>query len=122
LPADACSEPFLLDVARLDASGRFCSRPLLAALAWEPRHRVDLRVGVEVVLICSCAGGRQAVGGRGELTLPASARMLAGLATEARVVLVAVPTQDLLLVHPPALIVRLLATHYGQQPGIHADG
>ena len=36
LPADAGSEPFLIDVARLDASGRFCSRSLLAALAWPP--------------------------------------------------------------------------------------
>jgi hypothetical protein len=122
LPADACSEPFLLDVASLDASGRFCSRTLLAALAWSPGHRVDLRIGVDAVVIGSRADGRQAVGSRGELTLPASARMLAGLAVEARVVLVAVPTQELLIVHPPALIARLLAGHYGRQPEHHADG
>jgi bifunctional DNA-binding transcriptional regulator/antitoxin component of YhaV-PrlF toxin-antitoxin module len=115
------SEPFLLDVARLDASGRFCSRSSLAALAWTPGHRVDLRVGADVVVIGSCAAGRQAVGSRGELTLPVSVRTLAGLDIQARVVLVAMPTQDLLIVHPPPLIARLLAEHHGREPEIH-DG
>jgi hypothetical protein len=120
LPADAF-DSFLLDVARVDASGRFCSRTLLAALAWTPGHRVDLRVGADVVLIGSSTQGRQTVGRRNELTLPVSARTLAGLDTQARVVLVAVPTRGLLIVHPPPLIARLLAEHYTAQPGIH-DG
>jgi len=121
LPADAGSEPFLLDLARLDASGRFCSRKLLAALAWTPGHRVDLSVGVDVVVISSRAAGRQAVGSRGELTLPVSVRSLAGLDTQAGVVLVAVPTQDRLIAHPSRLIARLLTNHYGQQPVIDDD-
>ncbi|GFJ93366.1 hypothetical protein [Phytohabitans rumicis] len=107
---------------RLDASGRFCSRFLLRVLAWAPGHRVDLRVGVDAVVIASCAAGRQAVGSRGELTLPVSARILAGLDMQARVVLVAVPAQDLLIVHPPVLVARLLAGHYGRQPERHDDG
>jgi hypothetical protein len=122
LPADAWSEPFLLDAVRLDASGRFCSRLLLAALAWAPGHRVDLRVGVDAVVIGSCAVGRQAVGNRGELTLPVSARMLAGFDAVAGVVLVAVPTRDSLIVHPPALVARLLTGHYGRPPENGDDG
>lgn len=122
IPLDACPESFLLDVARQDASGRFCSRPLLAALGWGPGHRVDLRVGVDIVVIGSCTTGRQAVGGRGELTLPVSARTLARLDAEPQVLLVAVPTRDLLIAHPPALMVRLLAEHYGQGPGSVNDG
>jgi hypothetical protein len=118
LPPNASSEPFLLDVARLDASGRFCSRSLLAALAWTPGHRVDLRVGADAVVIGSCPDGRQAVGSRGELTLPVSVRMLAGLDAQARVVLIAVPTRDLLIVHSPALIAHLLVEHYGRQQEI----
>lgn len=120
LPADAF-ESFLLDVARVDASGRFCARSLLAALAWTPGHRVDLRVGADVVVIGSSLQGRQTVGSRSELTLPVAARTLAGLDAQALVVLVAVPTRDLLIVHPPQLISRLLAEHYAAQPGIH-DG
>ena len=120
LPADAESELFLIDVARLDASGRFCSRPLLAALAWPPGRRVELRVSVDAVMFGSCEAGGQVVGSRGELTLPVSARLLAGL--HASVVLVAVPTQGLLIVHPPALIAHLLAAHYGRQPETGDDG
>ena len=122
LPADARPEPFLLDVARLDASGRFCSRSLLTALAWAPGHPVDLKIDIEAVVIGTCGAGRQAVGSRGELTLPMSARMLAGLDADARVVLVAVPVRDLLIVHPPALIARLLAEHYRHRAAHYGDG
>jgi hypothetical protein len=121
VPDDIRSELYLLDVVRLDASGRFCSRSLLAALAWSSGHRVGLRVGVDAVVIGSCATGRHAVGSRGELTLPVSARVLAGLDMAARVVLVAVPARDLLIAHPPALVARLLAAHHGHQPGGHDD-
>jgi hypothetical protein len=64
-PADAPAELSWLDVARLDASGRFCSHSLLAALAWAPGHHVDLRVGVDAVVIASCAAGRQGSGHTG---------------------------------------------------------
>jgi hypothetical protein len=121
VPLNVGSEPYLLDVVGLDSSGRFSSSRLLAALAWTPGHRVDLRIGVDAVLIGSRRDGRQVVGRRGELTLPASARTLAGLDAQSRVVLVAVPTADLLVVHPPALITRLLDVHYGQ-PEVHDDG
>jgi hypothetical protein len=109
-------------VARLDASGRFCSRSLLTALAWTPGHRIDLQVGADAVVIHSSASGRQAVGSRSELTLPISARRLAGLDAQPHVLLVAVPTRDLLIAHPPALIAHLLAEHYGRQPDRHGDG
>jgi hypothetical protein len=105
----------------MDASGRFCSRALLTALAWPPGHRVDLNVGVEAVVIGRCTTGRQVVGGRGELTLPIAARTLAGLDAAAQVVLVAVPGRELLIVHPPTLIVRLLTEHYGHRPTRNAS-
>ena len=79
VPADARAERLLLDVARLGASGRFCSRSLLLALAWPPGQRVNLTIGIETVVIGTCAAGRHAVGSRGELTLPIAARTLAGL-------------------------------------------
>lgn len=116
------SELLLVDAARLDASGRFFARMLLKALAWSPGDRVDLRVGVEAVVIGSCAAGRQAVGSRGELFLPVAVRMLVGLDVEAQVILVAVPGQSLLVVHPPALIERLLTEYYGRGAEHQDDG
>jgi hypothetical protein len=121
VPADARAERLLLDVARLDGSGRFCSRSLLLALAWPPGQRVNLTIGIETVVIGTCAAGRHAVGSRGELMLPIAARMLAGLAADAQIVLVAVPARELLIVHPPALVARLLAEHYGHRPAYNGD-
>jgi hypothetical protein len=102
----------LLDVSRLDGSGRFCARGLLQALGWGPGHRVDLAVVGDAVVIGGSATGRQAVGCRGELAVPAAARSLSGLAGDTRVVLVAAVGQDVLVVHPQATVLRLLADHY----------
>jgi bifunctional DNA-binding transcriptional regulator/antitoxin component of YhaV-PrlF toxin-antitoxin module len=105
----------LLDMSRLDASGRFCARALLQALGWGPGHRVDLAVAGDAVVIGGSVTGRQTVGSRGELAVPAAARSLTGLAGDARVVLVAAVDQDVLVVHPHATVLQLLADHYAQQ-------
>ncbi|GIE75077.1 hypothetical protein Aph02nite_10270 [Actinoplanes philippinensis] len=119
---DVTAEPVLFDVARIDTSGRFCARALLTALRWEPGHRLDLTVETDAVVFGSSPAGRQTVGRRGELTVPVAARSLAGLDAEARVMLVAVPTRDLLVAHPPALVAHLLARHYAHQATGHDDG
>jgi len=111
----AVAGSLLLDVSRLDASGRFCARGLLQTLGWGPGHRVDLAVVGDAVVIGGSVTGRQAVGCRGELAVPAAARSLSGLAGDARVVLVAAVDQDVLVVHPHATVLRLLAGHYAQQ-------
>ena len=56
------------------------------------------------------------------MSIAISTRMLAGLTMQAQVVLVAVPTRDLLIMHPPASVARLLAGHRGRQPERHDDG
>lgn len=116
--ADDLVEPLVVDMACLDASGRFCSRLLLRTLRWPPGHRVGLRVCADAVVIDADPAGRQSVGRRGELTLPATARALAGLDADSRVALVAVPARDRLMVHPPSMVARLMAEHYHrQEPG-----
>jgi hypothetical protein len=115
LAAGAEAGSFLPGMPRLDASGRFCARGLLQALGWGPGHRVDLAVVGDAVVIAGSITGRQAVGGRGELAVPAAARSLTGLAGDARVVLVAAVEQNVLVVHPQAIIVGLLADHYARQ-------
>jgi hypothetical protein len=102
-----------VDVASLDASGRFSARPLLRALRWLPGHRVDAAVVGDAVVFGGSVTGRQVVGSRGELAVPAAARALVG--HDCRVVLVAVVDQDLLVVHSHAAIVGLLAEHYARQ-------
>ncbi|MFC4063505.1 hypothetical protein [Actinoplanes subglobosus] len=103
-PTDVAAELVLLDVARIDASGRFCALALLTALQWEPGHHLDLTVETDAVVFGSSPTGQQTVGSRGELTVPVAARTLAGLDADPRVTLVAVPSRDLLVVHRPALV------------------
>jgi hypothetical protein len=109
------SSSLLLEMARLDASGRFFSRGLLRALGWLPGRRVDAVVIGEAVVFGGSATGRQAVGSRGELAVPAAARSLAGIEDGLGVVLVAAVDEDLLVVHSHAAVARLLAEHYARQ-------
>jgi len=117
LPVDAVPEALLLDMASLDASGRFSARRLLRELGWLPGHRVDAVVVGDAVVFGGSATGRQSVGGRGELAVPASARSLTGLEYDNKVVLVAAMSQDVLVVHSRRAVARLLAEHYGRQAG-----
>jgi bifunctional DNA-binding transcriptional regulator/antitoxin component of YhaV-PrlF toxin-antitoxin module len=111
-----------MDIARLDASGRFSARSLLGVLGWSPKDRVDLAVVGDAVVIGSSVTGRQVVGSRGDLAIPAPARSLAGLGAGHAVLLVAAPDQDLLVVHALAVIGRLLAEHYARQSGDDGAG
>jgi hypothetical protein len=83
-PPAAGDEPVLLDVARLDASGRFTSRPLMRTLGWAAGHRIGLQVRADAVVLTTDPAGTLAVGSRGELAIPAPARtMPASTATPA---------------------------------------
>ena len=117
LPAEVDSGSVLLDQARLDASGRFSARNLLRVLSWLPGHRVDAAVVGEAVVFGGSMTGRQAVGSRGELAVPAAARALAGFDRGSPVLLVAVADRDVLIVHSQALLVRLLVEYYAAEHG-----
>lgn len=107
----------MLDVAHLDASGRFTSRPVMCALGWQPGQQVEMSMTDQAVLFTAVGTGRLKVGRRGELAVPAPARVMAGLDRSRQVVLLAMPSRAMLIMHPPALVAGLLADHYAQQPG-----
>ncbi|MEU8819365.1 hypothetical protein [Actinoplanes sp. NPDC048796] len=112
LPIGADATSVLLDMARLDASGRFSARRLLRALDWPPGHRVDAVVIGDAVVVTSSATGRQSVGSRGELAVPAAARALAGIGDDGQVVLAALLDHGVLVAHAQAVVTRLLLEHY----------
>jgi hypothetical protein len=103
---------FVLDIAFLDASGRFTSRPATSALRWLPGQPLAMTVTDEAVIFTAAPDGTAVVGSRREIAVPAPARVTAGLDQSRQVTLVAVPAQAMLLVHPPALLAALLAEHY----------
>jgi hypothetical protein len=107
LPADP--DGVLLEVARLDRSGRLSARGLLRALGWASGHRVAIDVIDGTITITSSVTGRHAMDRRGDLALPAAARHMCGIGTDPAVVLAAYPSVDLIVVHPACTVARLLA-------------
>jgi hypothetical protein len=71
----------------------------------------------DAVVFAGSSTGRQSVGSRGELAVPAAARALAGLEGDARVVLAAALEHDVLVVHSHRVVAGLLAEHYAGQAG-----
>ena len=117
LPVGVGPGSVVLDQARLDDSGRFSARGLLRGLSWLPGHRVDAAVVGEAVVFGGSVTGRQMVGSRGELAVPAAARALAGFDRGSPVLLVAVADRDVLIVHSHALLIRLLVEFYAAEHG-----
>ena len=101
--------PPVLDVARLDRLGRLSARDLVRAMGWAPGRRVTIDVVDDAVLVVSAAGGRHAVGGRGELVLPVAVRQLCGIDPFRPVLLAAYPVSDMVLIHPMEVVARLVA-------------
>lgn len=93
------------------------ARRLLRALDRPPGHRVDAIVVGDAVVVASSPTGRQSVGSRGELAVPAAARALAGIGDDGHVVLAAILEQQLLLVHAPAVVTQLILEHYAVLAG-----
>lgn len=111
LPVDP--DALLLDMARVDCSGRVSARGLLRALGWHAGHRVDTAAIDGAVVIASAATGLHAVTTRGEIALPAAARQLCGITVPGPQVLLATsPAQDVIVVHPARTLARLLVEHH----------
>nr|BFE56516.1 hypothetical protein GCM10020063_010420 [Dactylosporangium thailandense] len=125
LPASSSAhrefEPMLpvLDIARLDRSGRVSARSLLDQLGWRPGQRVRIDVIGGAVLIRAAASGRPLIGARGGLSLPVAVRQMCAISAGDLVVLAAEPAHDLLIVHSVATVARLLA---GLHTHLTADG
>ena len=98
----------VLDTAWLDRSGRLSARDLMRVLGWAPGRRVSIDVVGDAVLVVSAAGGRDAVGGRGGLVLPAAVRQLCGI-DSCRPVLLAAYVSGIVVVHSIEAVARLVA-------------
>lgn len=97
--------------------GRVSAQHLLRALDWPPRHRIDIQPRHDMLVIRSASDGRHQVGSRGDLPLPANARHMCRIASGQPVLLVAIVTHDLLVVHPVGTVVRLLVDLHSHLTG-----
>jgi hypothetical protein len=113
-PADLSGVEILFGVACPDCSGRVTERGLLRALHGDPGRRIDIHPQHGMLIIGSAPAGRHAVGSRGELPLPATARRMCAIAAGQPLLFAALVAYDLLVIHPARTVARLLADLHAQ--------
>ena len=112
--ADASPDSVLIGVARADRSGRVTERGLLDALGWPAGHRIDVHPHDGMLVITSARAGQQVVGSRGQLPLPASVRQMCAILPGQPLLLAALVSHDLLVIHPASSVTQRLADLHAQ--------
>ena len=120
-PAAALSAPadVVYGIGRIDASGRVTVRAIACALGWRDGDRLTLTAEPGVVLACRDPSGMITVPARAIIAIPAVLRRRCGLHGGDRVLLAAVPGQDMLAACSFAVVDQALRA-YGTFP--HATG
>ena len=112
-PAAALSVPanVVYGTGRIDASGRVTDRAIACALGWREGDRLTLTASPGVVTARRDRGGMVTVPARACIAIPAVLRRRCGLRAGERVLLVAVPCQELLAAFSFAVVDQALRAH-----------
>jgi len=103
-------------LGRIDASGRVAGRPVLTALGWRNGDRLTLTAEAGVVAAWRDPGGMITLSARPYLVIPAALRRRCGLRAGDRVLLAALPREDLLAAWPLGVVDQAIRAH-GPFPG-----
>ena len=117
VPATPGTTRMRYGLAAVDLHGRVADRALYDALGWRPGQTLRLTVTDRSVVAAPDAGGAVRIGATGHLRLPAGLRRRCGLTTGDRVLLAADLGARVLVLHPPAALDALLATHHASVLG-----
>jgi hypothetical protein len=112
-PAAALSVPsgVVYGTGRIDASGRVTDRAIACALGWREGDRLTLTASPGVVTARRDRGGMVTVPARACLAIPAVLRRRCGLRAGDRVLLAALPGQDMLAALSFAVVDQALRAH-----------
>ncbi|MET7423644.1 hypothetical protein [Dactylosporangium sp. NPDC005555] len=98
-------------VTAVDVRGRLADRSGLQALAWLPGHPIAVHITPTMAIVEGRAEGPHAITRQGHLRLRASVRHALSINAGDRVLLVARPEYDLLVVYPIPVLDAILRTH-----------
>ena len=120
-PAAVPSAPggVVYGIGRIDASGRIADRAITSALGWCGGDRLTLTADAGVVIARRDQGGMVTLPGRAHIAIPAALRHRCGLRPGDRLLLAAVPGDDMLTAHSFAVVDQAIRAH-GTFP--HAEG
>jgi hypothetical protein len=108
----ADADRVLLGVAVVDRSGRVRDRVLMDTLGWTDGERLSIDVQPGALVLRPDADSAIRMDARDQLVLPTGARALVGIVSGQRVVLAALPSVSVLVVHPVEAVAAWLADRY----------
>jgi hypothetical protein len=94
--------------AAADINGRLCAPGVFDALGWKPGACLGLREAQGLLVVDSDHSGKLTINSRGHLRLSAAARRWCGVTAGSRVLLVAEPAMDRLVIHPLATLDQMI--------------
>ncbi|MEW2505956.1 hypothetical protein AB0878_36385 [Amycolatopsis sp. NPDC047767] len=101
-----------LSIALMDGGGRLQDRGAVAALGWSPGDRLLITLVETSVVIRWRADGVFVMPRKPYVVLPAAVRRGCGALAGSRLLLVADPVQDVVVVHPEAALQMMLRTFH----------
>jgi hypothetical protein len=112
LPLTALLEPrearLLYAMTAVDHSGRIADRSVIRPMSWHSFVRLDVYEQGGLVVVRPDTRGSHAVNGRGFLLIPSAVRRWCTLGAGERVLLVADPAGQVLVLHPPQALDRVV--------------
>lgn len=91
-----------------DRSGRVGAAQLLSVLGWKPGDRIAVDAVHGTALIRAHRTGQHGIGSRGDIGIPTAVRAMSGIHIGQPVLLAALSSHQVLVVHTTATITRLL--------------
>ncbi|MCP2167832.1 hypothetical protein [Goodfellowiella coeruleoviolacea] len=104
-------------VAALDTHGRCTDQTLIQSLGWAAGQGVDISAAHGVIVVRADDTGLHTLARRGHLRIPAPIRHWCDLAAGDRLLLAAVPDQQLLVIHTMAAVDVMLVNYYASLTG-----
>ncbi|HET9898921.1 MAG TPA: AbrB/MazE/SpoVT family DNA-binding domain-containing protein [Streptosporangiaceae bacterium] len=116
-PRAAPAGDVVYGLGRVDASGRIADRAVLGALGWRDGDRLTMTADAGVVVARRDPGGMVTLPSRPCVVIPAALRRRCGLQPGDRVLLAALPGQDVLAALPLAILDEAIREHGPFPPG-----
>jgi hypothetical protein len=104
-------------VSPIDASGRLADRSPLRRLRWGPGHPVTIGLHTAAITVVTEHPGRQTIAADGYLRLPAGIRHAIRLRPADRLLAVACPEVDLLMLYPMPVLETMILAHHRASSG-----
>jgi len=99
----------------LDDSGRLAGRPLFERLGWSTEHPLWQSLGRGFIALQPAADGTLALDKRMRLGLPPGLQRYCGLRPGDKVLLVAAPEHQMLILHPMAHLAHMVRIFHAEQ-------